>query len=223
MSDQNNAEPIKTTLNSVPPEWPGAFGIYKYSKQVIMLNLGTFLLLALISIAVGIVTGLLKGFVDDVIGFVVSVLISAGIILTLLAGIRKQHLSVKQAIKNGLPYLVKMVLLYLLSAIILVVSLLLLIVPFFIVLPRLVLAEYFLIDQKMGVVDSLKASWVATKDHVGKVWDIIGVNVLMMLLVFTIIGIPVAIYLLIMYSAAWAVLYEFITKQKPAVSQSSPS
>jgi hypothetical protein len=94
----------------------------------------------------------------------------------------------------------------------LIVSFLLLVIPFFFVLPRLTLAEYFLVDKNMGVIEAYKASWNATKGHSLKVWGIYGAGILMALLCVTVIGIPVAFYLLIMYSAAFAVLYEFLNR-----------
>lgn len=63
-----------------------------------------------------------------------------------------------------------------------------------------------------GVLDAYKASWAATRGHAMKVWGIAGVNCLMLLPVITIIGIPVSLYLLFMYSAANAVLYAYPLK-----------
>jgi hypothetical protein len=65
----------------------------------------------------------------------------------------------------------------------------------------------------MDILDSIRASWDKTNGHVGKVYGIVGVNILMALLVITIIGIPVAIYLLVAYSAAFAYLYRYIVRK----------
>jgi len=86
--------------------------------------------------------------------------------------------------------------------VLLVLSLVALIVPFFFVMPRLSLAQYFFFDQNMGPLEAIKASWNATSGHVGKVWGIMGMCIVYSLLIFTIIGIPIALYLLFMYSSA---------------------
>ncbi|MGD0284360.1 MAG: hypothetical protein ABSB12_02090 [Candidatus Saccharimonadales bacterium] len=95
-------------------------------------------------------------------------------------------------------------------------SFLLLIIPGLIIVPRVALAPYFLIDKKLSAIDAYKASWHATKGHVGKIYGIVGVMILMVLPVITVIGIIATIYLLIMYSAAFAILYQFISKKKEA-------
>jgi uncharacterized membrane protein len=105
--------------------------------------------------------------------------------------------------------------LFILIALSIVASAVLFIIPVFFVLPRLALAYYFLIDKHMGVIEAYKASWHATKGNAGKVWGIIGATILMALLMITIIGIPFSIYFLIMYSAVFAVLYEFLGKTQP--------
>ncbi len=113
-----------------------------------------------------------------------------------------------------------MFLLGIVSGLVLVASFIALIIPFFIVAPRIALSPYFLIDKNMGPIEALKASWAITQGHAGKVWGIIGANIAFALLILTLIGIPVAIYLLFMYSAALAVLYEFLNKQpKPKAAK----
>ena len=65
-----------------------------------------------------------------------------------------------------LSYLVQSVVV----SILLVLSFIAFIVPFFFVMPRLMMAPYFLFDNRP--IESIKASWAATKGHVGKVWDL---------------------------------------------------
>ena len=214
--DTDTAKNNEAVLAGVPTEWPGAFGIYKYSKQAVKFNLGTILLLGLGSIVFSSATEWKLGFAGQIISLVAGALFTASLTLAYLAGSRKQKLPLEASIKKGWPYLLNMVLYTILVTLIAFGSLLLLIVPFFIVLPRLVLANYFLIDKKLGPWESIKASWTASQGHASKVWGIFGVNMLMILLIFTIIGIPVAIYLLIMYSGALAVLYESLHKHGAA-------
>jgi membrane-anchored glycerophosphoryl diester phosphodiesterase (GDPDase) len=117
-----------------------------------------------------------------------------------------------------LKYIANAVIITLLLAI----AFVLLVVPFFFVLPRLVLAPYFLVDQKLGPIVATRRSWQATKGHAGKIWGIIGASLAMALLAVTIIGIPFAIYFLFMYGAASALAYDFVAKQT-ALTQPAPA
>jgi hypothetical protein len=212
-------------LPSVPDSWPGAFGVYKYSKAAVKFNGNTYGLLILLYLVVGIVIDIIfRGSLGAVISNVVSAYITAGIYIALLLGVRRQKVSTKASLSRTWPLLgLKYLLLSLLVGLSLLVSFLLLIVPFFFVLPRLALANYYLIDKNMRIIEAYKTSWAATKGHAGKVWGVIGAVIVMALLMITIIGIPVAFYLLIMYSAAFAVLYEFIgNKATEAVPTANP-
>lgn len=199
-------------------DWPGAFGIYKASKAAVRLNLVPLVLMFLITLAVSILTDVLfKGdyqIIGDIISFIVSSLISVATIIALVAGVRSEKVGLGDTLKRSVPYWLPMIGISILTAVIFTVSLVLLIVPFFFVLPRLALATYYLVDKKLGIIESLKASWDETKGHALKFYGIIGANLAMFLLVFTLIGIPFAIYFLIMYSAATAVLYEYVRKQR---------
>jgi hypothetical protein len=205
------------TLPSVPSTWPGGFGAYKYSKQAVMLNIGTLVGLFVTEIVVSIVLGAFLGSVGRVLTQIIGLALGIATIFTLLAGVRGQKLSFEGALRKIEPMLV---LKYFVSSILvglaLGVSLLLLIVPFFFVFPRLLLVSYFLLDKNIGPVEAIKASWDSTEGHAGQVWGIVGASLAMALLAVTIIGIPFAIYFLVMYSASSAVLYEFLHKTAPA-------
>jgi len=216
-STGQTAEAAKS-LSGIPATWPGGFGVYKYSKQAVQLNLGTVVLLWIIYIAVDGGFNLILKQSGSLLGLLVGSLMTAALTLTFLAGIRGQRLEIGEALSKALPFWLKMIGLTLLVTITVIISLLLLIIPFFFVFPRLTLSYYYLVDKQMGVMDAYKASWDATQGHVGKVYGIVGATILMVLLMVTIIGIPFSIYFLIMYSAATAVLYEFINKAKPAVA-----
>lgn len=218
MSESNNEN-----LPSVPAEWPGAFGIYKYSKQAVRQNLGTLVLLWLLSVVVSAVLRAVLRDVSNLVNFIFDGLVTAAVTLTYIAGVRKQALPFGDALDRGTKFWLQMVGLNLLVGLSIIGSLLLLIVPFFFVAPRLALATYFLVDKDLGMVEAYKASWHATEGHVGKVYGIVGAGIAMMLLMLTIIGIPFSIYFLIMYSAAFTVLYEYVGKSgaKPAAKAKS--
>lgn len=198
-------------------QWPGAFGIYKNSKAAVRLNLVPIIVLIVASFVVNILTGIFfKGdikFVGDIISFVISALLSVSTTMAYIAGARGEKSVIGDLLNKSLPYWVNMILATILIIIILALSLLLLIIPFFFIAPRLALVNYYLVDKRLGVIESLKASWSATKGHVTKLYGILGANIAMALLALTIIGIPFAIYFLVMYGAAIAVFYEFVLKQ----------
>lgn len=230
-------EPVATApatiLIGTTNTWPGAFGIYKYSRQAVLLN---FTALAVIWLAIAIVSIVLgkTGSFGRLINFILSTLGAASFTFAFVNGVRGSKVSIGDAVKIGASKLLPMMALVILIGITYAVSFLLLVVPFFIVFPRLTLANYYLVDKNLGIIESYKASWEATKGNAMKVWGIIGASILMVLLVFTIIGIPFAIYFLVMYSAAYAVLYEFLNKTQPqtaaapavnpvSVSEASPT
>jgi hypothetical protein len=66
----------------------------------------------------------------------------------------------------------------------------------------------------MSPIEAIKASWDATEGHVGKVYGILGVNILILLPIITLIGVLATVYFGFMYYAATAVLYVFLTKNQ---------
>ncbi len=209
------------TLTNVPETWPGAFGIYKYSRYAVRLIIVPLLILYLFSFIINAIIEWKLGIAGRIIAYLIGSLMQVAIALLVIAGVRRQRLSLGETLNKSLPLFLKIIGLNILLFVSYAVSLLLLIIPFFFVLPRLTLATYFLVDKKMGVIEAYKASWASTKGHSGKIWGIIGVSFLMALLMITVISIPVAIYFLLMYSAAFGVLYEFLNKQQPSVASAS--
>lgn len=215
----------ESELEAVPSSWPGAFGAYKFSKAAVMFNLGTYLTVLAISIGFTLVMSIVGGAIglpealNQLLQNAVSFTLSLTAILVLFAGVARVKKSFNEALEETWPLLVRFLLQMVLLAVIAVASLILLIIPFFIIMPRLALAPYILVKEKLGVVEALQASWDRTKGHVGKVWGLVGVNILIALLFVTIIGIPFAVYFYIMYSAAWNVLYAYVVEHNSAASQ----
>ena len=215
------AEPSQ---QSVPSSWPGAFGVFKFSKEAVKRNLVPIILFYLASVVLAnIVSMFIKNEpINQTISFVISSLFTAAIVFVEISGVRGKRVELAEGFQVGLRYTLKTIGLLILLAVSYIVSFLLLIIPFFFVFPRLVLAPYFLVDKDLGIIEAYKASWEATKGNAGKVWGIVGASILMALLFITIVGIPVAIYLLLMYSAAFAVLYEFLNKSPAAAPGAAP-
>ena len=206
--DPTNPKP-KQELPEVPDTWPGAFGIFKYSKRAFMLNIETILVLIVVEIAVSLILSRL-GMLGSIIGDVVALAINVALLSVYLASVRGHKVPVASSFDAVTPsmflnYFILVILLYLAFA----VSILLFIVPFFFVLPRLVLAPYFLIDKRLDSVSAIKASWAATKGHSGKVWGVLGVSLLFAILCIVLVG----IYFSFMYMAALPVLYLYLSEK----------
>jgi len=217
--DQTSTTPeAHTTLPFVPTSWPGAFGLYKYSKQVIKLNLSTFLTLMATSILLGIVSSALERAIQSVLLVIVTVvvfeilsaIVSIAFYVPTLVGTKGEKVSVSESFARVTPrILISYIGIVLVSIPILVLSLVFLVIPFFFVAPRLSLAGLFVLDQNMGPFQAIAASWHATKGNIAKIWGIVLANIVMFLPALTIIGIPVSIYLVFMYGASLTLLYRF--------------
>jgi len=215
------SQTTEEVVPGTPDTWQGAFGAYKYAKAATKVNLGTLIIFWLFSLLLGSVVGLKYKAAGDLLSLVVGSLATAGYTLAYIAGVRRQKLSFGTALKAAVPLWPKMIVLNVLVDVSLGVSFLLLIIPFFFVWPRLTLAQYFLVDQKLSILGAYKTSWHATKGHASKAWGIIGATFAMALLIVTIVGIPFAIYFLVMYSAAFAVLYEYLLKAEPVPAEAA--
>lgn len=200
------------SASALPTNWPGAFGVYKFSKQAVRLNIGPIIGWWLI---IGVASSALESALKrpgQLVSYIIASLGTAIVVNLYIAGVRRQKVGFSAAFTKGLQLWLKMFLLGLIVVLSLVLSAVLLLIPLFFVAPRLALANYFLVDSNMGVVEAYKASWHATKGNVGKIYGIFGATLAMALLALTIIGIPFAIYFLVMYSAAYAVLFEFLLR-----------
>ena len=197
--------------------WPGAFGAFKYSQSAVILNIATLLILILIDIVASVIQNIQPKILFGLVSFGITIVFYVVEYNVYLASAKGQKLEIGDAIKQSLvgSTILNMLGLVILVGFSLVIGFLLFIIPGLIMLPRLVLAPYYLLDQKLDFVEAYKASWNGTKGHSTKVWGIIGASIVMILPVFTIIGIPVAIYLIFMYSAVSAVLYQYIKNVGP--------
>ncbi len=206
-----------TNTTKIPQEWPGAFGIYTRSQKAVITNIGIIVILGLIPFAASIIFAILFNHdaLEQTLVNIVSIILGPVFIIAILRGIEGKKISLSDAFKDGVPFVLPYFLVSILVGLALLGSILALLVPFFFVMPRLLLAEYFVVDKKMNAIDAFRASWNETKGHSAKVWGIIGASIVMLLPVFTIVGIPVAIFLLVMYSASTGILYKYITQQKP--------
>ncbi len=210
--DPNSPAPVQQPNSFIPSSWPGAFGLYKHSKDVVTFNLSPVLTLMIISMIISFVASIVSDRETSlsIVASIVQLFASIALIFALLSSVRGVKMPLDEAIKKSFSLItVKYIVLFVLLAFILVVSFLLFIVPFFFVLPRIALAPYILIAENAGIVESLNKSWELTKGNAGKSWGIIGVSFLFGLLCVVLIG----FYFLIMYAAAFPLLYLFLKGQ----------
>lgn len=233
--------PNAETANKEAPDGnglPGAFDLFKPSIRVIQNNLAGFLILLAIPLLlmfIGQGPSLFKPTTTQsslmpegpfgiflTLGWLASLLATPGVILLQIKGTRRETLNWQEAFSKGLNHVLRLLGLGILMALVLFASFLLFIIPFFIVLPRLFMAPYYLIDRKMGIIESMKASWNDYKAHKG-IWGIIGVSFLLGLAtVVPFIGWIIAGVLTFLYSAAPAIRYEQIKNLAAGKSARTP-
>ena len=213
---QDNLEKTKNIT-----EWSGAFGIYKLSKTAIMKNLKTILSLAVIEGLATILYVIIEvgaknnSGVRDLIQLIfilINSLISGTLILAMIKGVDNKTINVTEAYSTVFSKAADVVIVSILYSLISLISLFLLIIPAFFIIPRVYLSVYFVLDTDMGPLDAIKASWESTRGHVSKIYGILGVNILILLLSITVIGIIATVYFGFMYYAASAVFYRYITR-----------
>lgn len=194
-------------------ELPSAFSLLRPSVDAIKLNIWTFVALWLFSLIASMVGNLgeesLSGtnFFFGIIGFVVTLIISSILQVLYLRSAQNKQRELDETVRESRPFLVRLILLQILTAIFIICGFILLIIPGLFAIQRLLLAPYFLVDKNMGIIDSMKASAEAGKQYSGAMWGLLGVMLVYTLLIFTIILIPLSFVLLLIYSVAPAIRY----------------
>ena len=214
-------EPTATAAPTSPmTTWPGAFGAFKPSRKIVMLNLAPLLLFFVISLLINFFAP--NNIAGELVSFAVSCVLSVAIISILFEAQKGVKLSVSESINRAFSLLaLKYAALTICMVVIIIGSALLLIIPALFVIPRIVLAPYVLVDTNGGVFDSIKKSWELTKGHAGKSWGIIGVSVLFAILCLVLIG----LYLLLMYTAVFMLFYMYTQAMHgtPSVAPEAPA
>ena len=130
------------------------------------------------------------------------------IILTLRVSQGKRpdiHAVWKEFTRKGL----KLLLLVIVLGILILVGFILLIVPGVILLWRLFLAPYIMLDQDTGIEESIRRSWRLTRNHAWPIYGIILVSILFSITgAFPYLGPVMAFLLAVAYSCAPALRYQ---------------
>ena len=229
IAQQFSEQPAKDNSNgAASQQLPTAFELFSYSKKAVQLNFIPFLFIGLLPALLAAAANVAGGHSDWVRNFshsphgissgFISLWALAGLfsLLTIAARPWLEVLSAKNqtttfgdTFSKGLHYFWRMLGLEVLIGLIVVGGLILLIVPGIIFLRRYFLAPYFMVDQDLGIRESLRKSSTATKGHSGAIWGVIGVGILLGLTnVVPVLGPFIAAILTWLYSCAPAFRYQ---------------
>lgn len=216
---------------------PSAFSLFKPSWEAVKVNLGTFIVLGLLSaVLYGVFALTILGTSKNSTGSLGSgafAALAAGSLFALLWAVifgpamvyvqlksaAGTKVTASEAIKNGLHFAIKFLGLSIVMGLVIGIGFLLLIVPGLFMLRRYILAPYFLIDKNLGIMESMNQSAEASKKYSGALWGLIGVTFLISLPgIIPFIGAIVSTILGIAYYCAPALRYKEVTTGVPSVA-----
>ncbi len=223
-SDHIDAKPEKTYA------LPSAFDLFTPSGNIIRNNLPAFLILAgipalLIAIAqsrrVDVQHGahsfhaVFSSYYNGhnpwmLIAVLIGMLAAPGIIYLQLQGVRNKTPDYREAFLKGLHYFWRFLGTGILAGLMLAISFILLVVPFFILLPRVILSVYYLVDRDLRPIEAIKASMADYKKYKGT-WGVLGVNILIgVIAAIPVLGWIISAVVGFLYRPALAIRYEQI-------------
>ena len=217
----------------------GAFDLFKPSVQGIVLNIKTFVLLIVSAVApaaAAVPLAFVAGSAD------IEFLKSAAIVLSALLGlatlallfmvmpalfvvqlqsVRGHVIQPMVAFRKGLKHFWRFYGVTILQLIILTLAFVALIVPYFFMLRRYILVQYYVIDRNMGVMDALRLCATDSLTYRSPLWGLVGVTVLLSLaggipIISLVIWIPT-----LLYALAPAVRYSEIQTANKAAEENS--
>lgn len=225
----NLQQPAPQLNDTIPAIWPDdstGKGLYKYSKNAVSNNIWPLLVLFIWSF--GDITPIKENnlrilIAIYILGLCVHSLFAGALATALLDSVDGKKPSMKRSFGTSFRLIHKLAPAAVLVAFSTLIGFVLFIIPGIIVALRLMLTNYYIVEQKMGPIAAMKASLAATKGNFKKLSQIAILNVLIVLLAFTIIGIPFAVYFLFMFSAASAILYRFLNNGPSSYPGLSPA
>ncbi len=155
-----------------------------------------------------------------VIGFVAQTFFQVGLTRIWLSAARGEAPVFSDLFSGGSRFLAMLGMQFLMSFVLLV-GFLVLVVPGVILALGLSLAQYYLVDQEMGPVEAMLASWDATKGHKGKIF-LYGLAGFLVILAGTLaccVGICAALPTL---SVGTAIIYLRLSGRAPGAAQPPP-
>lgn len=145
--------------------------------------------------------------------FILAVLLAIASIITQLASVRGQKISLGEVMDKAQPFFWRFVGLNLATAFLIFLGFILLVIPGVIATVLLIFAAYIMIDKNLGIVDTIKTSVELTKAHWKIALALIFVQAaLQILLIIPVIGAAISTGLAIAYFCLPALLYTRIAK-----------
>lgn len=175
---------------------PSAFSLIGQTVEVIKRNASAFTLMLIApallqSIGLLIPTSI-DGNILTSINFWLNTALSAicglflalaegGVILAIFKSLNNEDAPAFQTFVAGLKYFWRLMGVGIITTVLLSLAFLVFIVPFFILLPHVLLANYYVIDRNMGPIQAFKASFNESKPYSGAIWGLIGVMILLII------------------------------------------
>jgi len=199
-----------------PGKWPGKMDSFRLVKPYVKYHFWDLFSVYAISLVSTIILRLLTStifshrivasLVTELLFFLLQTFFGTAIIAMYFAYLKNEDFTLKDAFKIASERFLSMAGLTVVTGVILLASFLALIIPFFIVFPRLYLAPYFLISHNLTVNEAIAASWETTRGNAMKVYGLWVIQVGLLLLCITVIGIPFAIYWYVINRGSFALL-----------------
>lgn len=206
---------------NISSDWPCAFKIYSISKAAVKYNrnliIGLMALAAFVEIAYVVYSEHSKtSFSNSAVYYLVEfilIIFQYMILYVILQGSKANKINLDQTLTVIFKKVINIIVCSFILSIIFLASIILLIIPAFFIIPRIYLAVYYVIDKDMDPISAIKTCWHDTRNNVLKLYEILGVNILILILALTIVGIPFAIYFGFYYYGASTVYYRYISSQ----------
>jgi hypothetical protein len=175
------------------PQFPSAFSLFRSSVDALMLNIWTFLALFLVPMAglMGILPLAAMSKNQELLSGAAVILLVVVTIFFILVGPALPYLQLKsvqgdvvslgEALKASKTFFWRFYGQGLLIGLLILGGLVLLIIPGILMLKRYYLAPYYMYDQNLDILESMRKSAADAKKFSGAVWAVLGVTVLIQL------------------------------------------
>jgi len=157
------------------------------------------------------------GLILALTGALWSAVTHPGFLILQIRATRGEHPEAMDCFRQGLRRLLPYIGMSILAGALTIMALIALIVPGLILIRGFYLAQYYIVDEEIGMVDALKKSFNDSKPNAGWIWGTIGVTVVFGALGSILGKLPVAGYLLSLltgyvYVFAPAIRYAEVTR-----------
>lgn len=223
------------TFSPIMHEEPSVIASFEKGWKLLWGNFGIILLVWIVSTLISVSVSLVSGFLPDsgstgtaifwgivlfIFNFFIAYPVQIGVIYFMIKIARGDNAELKD-IFEAFNHYGSALLMMILLGLIIGIGFLLLIIPGIILGLRLYYTPFILIDQKLGAVDAIKASWEMTRGHGGQVFlmFLLGIPIMIGGMIALIIGIiPASLWM----SLAFAVFYTQLNPRAPVPVEEYP-